>query len=271
MATLNRKDEIDNFIKKLLPQTYKNFELLIIDQNEDNRVRDIYLEYKDKIDIKYIHSGRKGLSFNRNIGLDNCIGDIIAFPDDDCEYTSDTLERVAAFFDINHDYCFYTCNTRDKNTSGAILNTKTKDAEISVLNFMSIGISFTIFALASAVNAFKFDEELGVGTKFGSGEESDLLLFLLRGRYRGRYHAGHYIFHPAKEETPEKAFLYGNGFGAVHKKAIVKYRFFVLFPVFILRIMKGIVNVVVYNNKKMRLASLYGRILGFIQYKIQNL
>jgi glycosyltransferase involved in cell wall biosynthesis len=242
--------------------------LLIIDQNEDNRVRNIYFKYKDKIDIKYIRSGRKGLSFNRNTGLDNCSGDIIAFPDDDCEYTGDILERVVEFFNNNPDYCFYTCNTRDKNTSGAIFNAKTKDADISVFNFTSTGISFTVFTRMPAIRNFKFDEKLGVGTTLGSGEESDLLLFLLRNRHKGKYHAGHYIFHPAREETAEKALLYGKGFGAVYKKAVIKYKYFVLFPVFILRLLKGIINIVIHGNKKTRIASLYGRILGFVQYKI---
>ncbi|MDR2433452.1 MAG: glycosyltransferase family 2 protein, partial [Treponema sp.] len=268
MATLNRKDEVDNFIGKLLIQTYKNFELLIIDQNPDDSVRNIYFKYKDKIDIKYIRSDRKGLSFNRNTGLDNCSGDIIAFPDDDCEYTDDTLEKAVEFFNNNPNYCFYTCNTRDKNTPGAILNTKTKNTGISIFNFTNTGISFTVFTLIAAIKNFKFDEKLGVGTKFGSGEESDLLLFLLRNRNKGKYHAGHYIFHPAKEETAEKALLYGMGFGAVYKKAIIKYKYFVLFPVFILRLLKGIINIVIHGNKKMRIASLYGRMQGFVQYKI---
>lgn len=268
MATLNRKDEVDNFISKLFMQTYKNFELLIIDQNKDNRVWDIYLKYKDKIDIKYIRSDRVGLSFNRNLGLGNCTGSIIAFPDDDCEFADNTLEKAVSFFNANQDYCFYTCNTKDKNTSDTIFKAKNKDSDVSIFNFMSVSISFTIFALASALESFKFDEHLGVGTQFGSGEESDLLLFLLRNRNKGRYHAEHYIFHPAKAETPEKAFLYGKGFGAIYKKAIVKYRFFVLFLVFVLRIIKGIINVIICTNKKARLASLHGRILGFIRYEV---
>ena len=240
---------------------------MVIDQNRDDRVQHICHKYRDAINIIHIRSEQKGLSVNRNIGLDHCGGDIIAFPDDDCEYAEDTLEKAAAFFKACPNYCFYTCSTRDKNSDGAILRAKSADADVSIFNFTSIGISFTIFVRAAALGAFRFDEQLGVGAAFGSGEESDLLLFLLRGKNRGRYHAGHYIFHPAKAETPAKALIYGRGFGALYKKAVVKYRFFILFPVFMLRLIKGIFNVVFCGDREMRTASLRGRVAGFIRYQ----
>jgi glycosyltransferase involved in cell wall biosynthesis len=266
-ATLGRRDEVILLLKSLDVQTFKNFELIIVDQNDDDRVLDACTQFKDKISIQYIKSSIKGLSVNRNIGMEYITGDIAAFPDDDCEYETDTLENVAGFFSQNPSYSFYTCNTRDKTGSGAILNAKTTDADISIHNFLNVGISFTIFARISAVSPFKFDEKLGVGTLLSSGEESDLLLFLLKNNNKGRYHAGNYIYHPAKPETAEKALLYGKGFGAVYKKALTKYHFYILLPVFILRLIKGCINIIFYSNKKIRLASLKGRFMGFVQYK----
>jgi glycosyltransferase involved in cell wall biosynthesis len=266
MATLGRSDEIKLFLDSLLVQTFADFELIIVDQNADDRVQKIYEEYKDSITIVYIRNPRKGLSVNRNIGLTYISGYIAAFPDDDCEYQPDTLEKVAGFFKAHQNYSFYTCNTKDKNGAGTIFNAKKNDTDISIYNFMSAGISFTIFARTAALQSFVFDEQMGVGTDFGSGEESDLLLFLLKNKKQGRYHSGHFIYHPAKPEIPEKAFIYGKGFGAVYKKAVTHYHFFTLFPVYILRIIKGIINIVIHSNKKMRIASLRGRISGFIHY-----
>jgi glycosyltransferase involved in cell wall biosynthesis len=266
MATYGRSTEIEYFLDILLKQSYKDFELLIIDQNEDDRVVKIYEEYKGKIDFKYFHNQVKGLSVNRNIGLSHIAGDIVAFPDDDCIYETDTLEKAASFFEKNTDYSFYTCNTIDKNGNGAILKTKSADTDISIYNFMSVGISFAIFVRSVAIKSFRFDEKLGLGSPFGSGEESDLLLFLLKQKNSGRYHAGDYIYHPVKSETPEKAFLYGKGFGAVYKKAIVHYGLIVLLPIFFLRLLKGIINIIIHKDKKVRTASFRGRLMGFLQY-----
>jgi glycosyltransferase involved in cell wall biosynthesis len=267
MATLGRSEEIVLFLDSLLSQTYSNFELIIVDQNNDNRVANIYGKYKNKIAITHIKSKQKGLSLNRNIGLSCISGDIIAFPDDDCIYDSGTLEKVNNFFNENPDYSFYTCNTKDKAFNASILNTAKTDSDISPFNVMNVGISFTIFAKTTAFCAFRFDQQLGVGTPFGSGEESDLLFFLLKNKNKGRYHAGHFIYHPAKAETAEKAFLYGKGFGAVYKKAIFHYHFFSLFFIFALRLCKGIINIIIHTDKKMRRASLAGRFSGFFSYR----
>jgi len=267
MATYGRSKEIEYFLDTLINQSYKNFELLIIDQNEDDRVARIYENYKNKIDIKYFHNQTKGLSINRNIGLSHISGDIVAFPDDDCLYEADTLKKVLSFFEKNTNYSFYTCNTMDKNSNESILKTKTTDVDVSVFNFLSVSISITIFVKSTAMGSFKFDEQLGLGTPFGSGEESDLLLFLLKQKNNGRYHANDYIYHPANTEIPpEKALQYGKGFGAVYKKAIVHYGFIILLPIFLLRLLKGIINIIIHKDKKVRAASFRGRLTGFLQY-----
>jgi glycosyltransferase involved in cell wall biosynthesis len=267
MATLNRHEEIITFIDTLISQTYKNFELIIIDQNSDNRVYDIYLQNKDRLDIKYFRSDKKGLSLNRNIGLEHYSGDIVAFPDDDCEYDVDTLGKIASFFEKKANYNFYTCNTREKSGIQTILKTKENSTDISLFNVMNIGISFTIFIRSESIKQFRFDEQLGVGTEFSSGEESDLLLFLIRNNNKGYYHADHYIYHPCKQDDAGRAFSYGKGFGAIYKKAVINYKFYILLFIFILRISKGIINIIIYHNKKERIASLKGRLQGFIHYK----
>jgi glycosyltransferase involved in cell wall biosynthesis len=267
MATLGRSDEIVLLIESLINQTYKDFELIIVDQNDDDRVYNIYSCYKDRIDIKYFKSDIKGLSLNRNIGLKNCTGDIIAFPDDDCEYKENTLESTIDFFTQHPKYNFCTCNTREKTSDNTILKSKKYNSKITLFNVMNVGISFTIFIRQNSIKDFKFDEKLGVGTIFGSGEESDLLFFLIKNHNRGYYHATSYIYHPYKPEDTERSFSYGRGCGAVYKKAVTKYKFYILLPIFILRIIKGMLNILFYSNKKERIASLQGRIQGFIQYK----
>lgn len=98
MPTLNRYDDIYLLMDSLENQTYKNFELIVVDQNDNSKVKEIVDKYIDKLDIKYIKSSKKGLSYNRNVGIDNAVGQIIGFPDDDCVYENDTLEKVINFF-----------------------------------------------------------------------------------------------------------------------------------------------------------------------------
>ncbi|HBF7185783.1 TPA: glycosyltransferase family 2 protein, partial [Clostridioides difficile] len=76
MPTLNRYDDIYLLMDSLENQTYKNFELIVVDQNDNSKVKEIVDKYIDKLDIKYIKSSKKGLSYNRNVGIDNAVGQI---------------------------------------------------------------------------------------------------------------------------------------------------------------------------------------------------
>ena len=51
-----------------------------------------------QIFITHIKIKEKGLSLARNIGLNYVKGDIIAFPDDDCEYPPNLLSKVHELF-----------------------------------------------------------------------------------------------------------------------------------------------------------------------------
>ena len=99
MPTINVTDELVLFLDSLSRQTFKDFELIAIDQNEHDEVFKILKRYEKLFDIKYVKSDEKGLSLNRNKGLILRNGEIVGFPDDDCEYDDDTLEKVVSFFE----------------------------------------------------------------------------------------------------------------------------------------------------------------------------
>jgi len=268
MSTFGRSDEIIILLNSLLLQSYKNFELVIIDQNDDDIVEKIFNQYKDKLDTRYYRCEKKGLSLGRNMGLEHVSGDIVAFPDDDCEYETDTLEKAADFFGENPHYSFYTCNTKEKNGDNAVLETIKKDCDIGISNFLSVGISFTIFVRSEAFAGFSFDERLGVGAAFGSAEESDLLLYLIKNKKKGRYHAARYIYHPGKTETPQRVYSYSLGFGALFKKALLLYRMYPMFFIFLYRIARNIVKLCLHPGDKITRALVTGRLNGFFRYTL---
>jgi glycosyltransferase involved in cell wall biosynthesis len=265
MATLGRYNEVVIFLDSLRDQNYKNAELIIVDQNDDDKIDKLCLSYP--MNIRVIKSNVKGLSINRNLGLTYATGDIVAFPDDDCEYESDTLEKASIFFTGNPSYNFYTCNTKEKNSDKAILETRRNDCDIKLSNFLSVGISFTIFIRSETIAGFSFDEQLGVGAAFGSGEESDLLLYLIKNKKKGKYHAKHYIYHPGKTENIQRVYSYSLGFGAVFKKALYVYRLYSMFFIFLYRISRNIFKLCLHPGDKTTRALVSGRLNGFFRYR----
>lgn len=277
MATLGRSEETKIFLDSLSIQDYKNFELIIVDQNEEDILKEIVDEYRDKFYIKHIRIKEKGLSLARNVGIKYVTGDIIAFPDDDCAYSEGILSFINKFFMKNTHMNFLTFKLRDRDT-GEDSNLKwyNHDVEITYKNIFRTVISPSIFIKFKNIKDIFFDENLGVGRKFGSGEESDMALEILHRGYRGMYSTKFIIYHPNKKEPMDKIYSYGLGYGATIKKQ-VKLRngkSFVanyLIKDSILKPLAGIFinflrfNYYEVNSYKKRMVS---RIKGYLEYEI---
>lgn len=243
LATLGRDKEVANFLESLKNQSYKNFELVVVDQNQDGKIDNIIQEYKKDFSINHIKIKEKGLSHARNVGLKYINGEIVAFPDDDCEYPENLLENVINVFQEKKDYKIITGISLDKKTkkpnSGKLLK---KNTEINCRNILQTAISFSIFIDLdfSERNTCLFDERLGVGAYFGSAEETDFLFHLLSKDYKGYYYPEKiFIYHPTKENNffnsgeKKRCYSYGLGFGAFFKKHLIIEKNFCLFPSFI--------------------------------------
>ena len=96
MATLGRTLEIERFVASLDTQTHYDFELIVVDQNPDDRILPFLQPYRTRFPILHLHS-EKGTSRARNVGLEHVKGDVVGFPDDDCWYPPDLLERVSEY------------------------------------------------------------------------------------------------------------------------------------------------------------------------------
>ena len=266
MATLGRDKEIAAFCKSLAAQTYKNYELIIVDQNDDERLIPIIEAYETKFSINHIRSLQKGLSHNRNIGLQYALGDIIAFPDDDCEYKSDTLEKALEYLKSYDFVSFCRSNNIDDKSKSYPNN---HSFLIIPRKFFYAGPSYTLFMRKYALENFKFDEQMGCGAYYGSGEESDMVLYMLSKNKRGYFSCENRIYHPYKNPSDDydRLFSYALGFGALYKKAVTSYRFKFLYFQFLKFLTINILSILLGRKRKENKMALYGKIKGFISYK----
>lgn len=269
MPTLGRTKEILLFMESLKLQKFRDFELIIIDQNSDNRLEDIIPMFIKDLNLVYFKSDKKGLSYNRNIGLSMAKGQILAFPDDDCIYNDpETLSKVVQFFD-NSKYDFLSFNTLDFDTKIPVVKLSNRSMDIRWGNVFNTSISFTIFVKDLTNSLINFDDKLGVGAAFGSAEESDMIYNLLDQGCCGYYICDSFIHHPSKVEklNSDKGLNYGLGMGALFKKNIVYRRKIKDLPRYILMLSKPIVRMILLKNFSFYWNTLKGRVVGFINYK----
>lgn len=221
MATYGRSKEIKSFLESIVESDYdkKYIEIIIVDQNDKIDITKIVEEFKGILNIIYIKSNKKGLSFNRNIGIKEATGEIIAFPDDDCEYLEDTLKKVNEYFNkTNYDLLMGRIVERDGSDS---LRKWPKELiYINKNNFYTKSSSVTIFLNRNECKII-FDDNLGAGAKFGSCEDADLIYKNIKENKKVIYIPDIKIYHPHYDSnhnmSNSKIYNYALGFGAMIK------------------------------------------------------
>jgi glycosyltransferase involved in cell wall biosynthesis len=162
VATVDRVGELGQLLDSLDRQTHRDFRVLVVDQNRDDRVEDMLARH-GSLDVERLRAAG-GLSRARNEALSRLEADVVAFPDDDCIYPDDLLERVAVRLASGLDGV--TGREPWWNTGAAVL---TRD------NLWNRAISFTIFLRREVIeHVGAFDERLGLPSS--SGEEIDYLI-----------------------------------------------------------------------------------------------
>ena len=94
IPTYNCTDFIENCLSSIFLQTYKNYEIIVVDDCSTDNTVDILKKYDNIKILSTSKNSRQGAA--RNIGLDNCTGDYILFVDsDDSLYDNYVLEKIA--------------------------------------------------------------------------------------------------------------------------------------------------------------------------------
>jgi glycosyltransferase involved in cell wall biosynthesis len=96
LPTYNRSQCIEHSILSVLRQTYKNFELIVVDDGSTDQTADRIQRLRDPR-IRYIaHTKRKGANAARNSGIRAARAPYIAFQDSDDEWMPDKLAMQLA-------------------------------------------------------------------------------------------------------------------------------------------------------------------------------
>ena len=90
LATLDRSKEIKECLNSLTVQEEQDFEIIVIDQSDNDKTKTI-VERFNTLNIKYYAVDFKGLSKARNYGLQYAEGEYACLLDDDAIYTRNYL------------------------------------------------------------------------------------------------------------------------------------------------------------------------------------
>lgn len=105
IPTYNRKDYVTEAIDSVLNQTYKDFEVIVVDDGSTDGTGEILKEkYRNK--IRYFYKENSGCASARNYGIRNALGEYIAFLDSDDKYLPKKLEDQIRILEKNKEIGF---------------------------------------------------------------------------------------------------------------------------------------------------------------------
>lgn len=87
-------------IKSVLAQSYKDYEIIVVDDGSTDNTAEVLAAFENKIKI-VTHPKSKGVAAARNSGIQLSHGELLAFLDADDVWTPDKLEKQVPLFDTN--------------------------------------------------------------------------------------------------------------------------------------------------------------------------
>ena len=227
VSTVNRAGELTRLMDSLLNQEFKDFEILVVDQNCDDRIVPTLEGYQSRLNIRRIQTlARYGISSGRNDGWRRARGDVILFPDDDCWYPLWFLRKGVELLDATG---AELVSGRFADEGGRSINGRFS-SRAHFITRRSVWIaqseSATFYRRELLDRLGGFDEELGIGSAspWQAAEGPDLILKALKRGYACYYDPSLYGFHreydvdDPTEGMTRRGRMYGRGMGYVLRR-----------------------------------------------------
>ena len=117
IPTYNRETLIRKAIDSVLAQTYRQWEIVVVDDGSEDNTKDVVLSYKNE-NIFYIYQENRGIAAARNTGIKNSRGSFIAFLDSDDYWRPNKLEKQMKLFFEHPEYGMVASQCASIRTDG---------------------------------------------------------------------------------------------------------------------------------------------------------
>lgn len=225
MATVGRRDEVGRMIRSLAAQDTRAFELIVIDQNADDRLeQEISNGRAAGLDIRHERLFPPDLVAARNRGIALARYEAIGFPDDDCWYEPTVVSGVLEVFAAGRcDGVVVRWYEEDQRGEPPHRLSEDKWRRFREVKASSI-VQFCKRDLLVALSGF--DLRFGLPKWYGGSEETELVFRALRHGFDLQYCPDIVVHHPISVAVPSGDLLQAcrhirsraRGTGAIYAK-----------------------------------------------------
>ncbi|MDK2852124.1 MAG: hypothetical protein PWQ38_389 [Proteiniphilum sp.] len=194
----NRPEELDELLASLCEQSYKEFEVIVVEDGSTQKGDHIVDRYRDRLAITYLEKDNSGPGLSRNAGAAKASGDYLIFFDSDCIIPRHYVAEVSAFLEKEPvdayggpDAALPTFTTVQKAinyamtsflTTGGIRGGKRSMEKFHPRSF-NLGVSREAFNRLGGYGTMRF------------GEDIDFSLRLMKAGFRTALIPGAYVYH----------------------------------------------------------------------------
>ena len=222
----NRPDEVDELLQSLADQSFKDFEVIVVEDGSTIPCLEVAEKYKAVLDLKYYQKTNSGPGQTRNYGAERSRGEYLIILDSDCILPEGYLDAIEAELktapadafggpDRAHDS--FTDIQKAINysmtsffTTGGIRGGKKKMDKFYPRSF-NMGVRREVY------------QALGGFSKMRFGEDIDFSIRIFKEGYRCRLFPGAWVYH--KRRTDLKKF-----FKQVHNSGIARINLYKKYP-----------------------------------------
>ena len=222
----NRPDEADELLQSLTRQSFKDFEVIIVEDGSSVPCKDVAERYQNILDIRYYAKPNSGPGQTRNYGAERSRGEYLIILDSDCilpegyfAAVEEELQKAPAdaFGGPDRAHVSFTDIQKAINysmtsffTTGGIRGGKKKMDKFYPRSF-NMGVRREVY------------ETLGGFSRMRFGEDIDFSIRIFKGGYACRLFPGAWVYH--KRRTDLKKF-----FKQVHNSGIARINLYKKYP-----------------------------------------
>lgn len=198
---------LSNCVKSLVNQTYKNFEVLIVDDGSKDNTKEVAYalvkEHPKLVKLLTKKNGGKGSALNYGIAFAS--GEIIVSLDADSVFMEDTLEHLVSSFN-GTDIVAVGGNVKVSNRGNLLTKHQTLEY-ISGLTLLRRAFAYLgcMQVIAGAIGAFRKDKLLEIGGYSSDTivEDMDVTVELVKRGYRVDYNSDAIAYTEAPENIKD--------------------------------------------------------------------
>ncbi|MCG5512082.1 glycosyltransferase family 2 protein [Ectothiorhodospira shaposhnikovii] len=230
LCTRNRSTQLLGTLASLERQDFQHpWELIVVDNGSTDDTDQVIQNFmaKTRISIRAVFEPAAGLSKARNRGITHGKGAFLAFTDDDCYPDPGWLSMIyKCFLQEDVDYCGGRLLLYDPLDRRVSIQESEDKQKIPAGQFVGAGLILganMAFKREAIVGLRGFDERLGAGTRFCSGEDTDMFRRMSIAGFDGIYEPGLVVYHHHQRRTDEAEKRLRSGHSLGRGACMMKY------------------------------------------------